>query len=253
MDRRRRAVVLLALVAIAVGVAAAWLAPAALLDWRIARATGGVLRLAEAGGTLRDGHGTVVAGMSQIPIAWHVEFRPLLRGVLRVQVGSGTGAATPRATIAVGTDTLALHDVDVTLPAEILAATLGQRTAGAVTGDVDFKADAIEWAAGSGRGKARVIWRAAGVVLPGSALPLDLGSVQTEATADGSVLSGPLRNEGGDVALRGEWTMRVHESAQLALHVTPRRHGLSDLDRMLSALGTRDGDGWRIDWRGALR
>lgn len=253
MDRGRRAIVLFALVAIAVAVAAAWLAPAALLEPRIARATGGVLRLADASGTLRDGHGTMVAGVYRIPIAWHVEFRSMLRGILHVQVVSGTGAATPRATIAVGTDTVAFHDVDVTLPAEVIAGTLARAATGAVTGEVNFKADAIAWAPGSGRGEARVIWRAARVVLPGSALPLDLGNVQTEATADGSVLSGPVRNEGGDLVLRGEWAMRAHESAELAVHVTPRRPGPSDLDRMLSAIGTPDGDGWRIDWRGPLQ
>ena len=72
-------------------------------------------------------------------------------------------------------------------------------------------------------------------------------------TADGSVLSGPVGNEGGDVALRGEWAMRARDSVGLGLHVTPRRPGLRELERTLSAIGTPEGNGWRIDWRGTLR
>jgi hypothetical protein len=72
-------------------------------------------------------------------------------------------------------------------------------------------------------------------------------------TANGNSLSGPVTNEGGDLALRGEWALRVHDSVQLALHVAPRRPGLADLERTLSAIGTADGNGWRIAWRGPLR
>jgi hypothetical protein len=253
MTPGRRAVVLFATVAIAVAIVAAWLAPAALLDLRIARATDGAVRLANAEGTVRQGHGNVVAGAARIPIAWHVELWPLLRGVVRVQLKSGTGAGTPRATIAVGTDTLAFHAVDVTLPAEVFAPTLTRAAGAVVAGEINLTADDIEWTAGSSRGEARVIWRAARIALPGSAAPLALGEVRTVATADGNVLSGPLGNEGGDLALRGKWTMRMHDSIELALHVTARRPGLPDVERMLSALGTADGNGWRIEWRGTLR
>ena len=76
---------------------------------------------------------------------------------------------------------------------------------------------------------------------------------ERRVTADGNALSGPLANDGGDVALRGEWAMRAHDSVQLVLHVAPRRPGLADLERTLSAIGTAEGSGWRIEWRGPLR
>jgi len=253
MASGRRAAVIFAMLALAVAIAVASLAPAALLDPRIAVATGHMVRLAEADGTVWNGRGSLVAGTTRIPIAWRVECWPLLRGVLRVQLVSGTGAPTPRATIAVGTDTLALLDVDVTLPAAVFDGTLSPFAVVSVAGEISVKADDIEWKPDSSRGEARVIWHAARIAFAGSAAPLDLGDVRTEATANGSVLSGPLRNEGGDLALRGEWTMRAHDSVQLALHVTPRHSGPSDLARMLSAIGTADGNGWRIDWRGPLR
>ena len=253
MTRGRRAVVHFVGVAITVAIAAAWLAPAALLDLHVAHATGGILRLADADGTVRHGHGNAVAGATRIPIAWHVEFWPLLRGVVRIQLASGSGAGTPRATIAIGTDTLAFHDVDATLPAAVFAAAFSPIAAGSVAGEINLRANDIEWTPGSSRGTAHLVWNAARIAFAGGTVPLDLGEVRTMVTADGNVLSGPIGNEGGDVALRGEWTIGAQDSVRIALHVTPRRPGSSDLERALATIGTADGNGWRIEWRGPLQ
>ena len=249
----RRAVVLFAMLALAVAIAAAWLAPAVLFDTRIAGATGGMVRLADTDGTVWNGRGNLVVKATRIPIAWRVECWPLLRGVLRVRLASGTGAATPHATIEVGADTLALHDVDVTLPAQVFGATLSPFGAEAVAGEISLNADDFEWKPGAGRGEVRILWRAARIAFAGSAAALDLGNVRTLATANGNALSGPVTNDGGDLALRGEWALHAHDSVQLVLHVAPRGPGLADLERTLSAIGTADGSGWRIAWRGPLQ
>jgi hypothetical protein len=241
------------MLALAVAVAAAWLAPAALLDQRIADATSGMARLAEADGTIWNGRGILVAPGTRIPIAWRVECWPLLRRVLRVRLASGTGAATPRATIEASADTLAFHDVDVTLPAQVFAATLSRFAIESVAGEFSLRADAIEWKPDSSRGEARVIWHAARIALAGSAAPLDLGDVRMRVSADGNALSGKVANEGGDLALRGEWAMRANDSVQLSLQLTPRRPVPADLERILTAIGTAEGNGWRIDWRGPLQ
>jgi Type II secretion system (T2SS), protein N len=249
----RRAVVLFAMLALAAAIAAAWLAPATLLDTRIAGATGGMVRLADTAGTLWNGRGSLVATATRMPIAWRVECWPLLQGVLRVRLASGTGAATPRAIIEAGIDTLAFRDVDVTLPAQVFGATLSPFGVASVAGEISLKADAIEWTPVAGRGEVRLLWQAGRVAFTGSATPLDLGEVRMLATANGKSLSGPITNDGGDLALRGEWALRAHDSAQLSLHVAPRRPGLVALERALSAIGTADGNGWRIAWGGALR
>lgn len=249
----RSAVVLFAMLALAVAIAAAWLAPATLLDTRIAGATGGMVRLADTAGTLWNGRGSLVATTTRIPIAWRVDCWPLLRGMLRVRLASGIGAATPRATIEAGIDTLAFHDVDVTLPAQVFGATLSPFGVESVAGEISLKADAIEWTPDAVRGEARIFWQAGRVAFTGSAAPLDLGDVRTLVTANGKSLAGPVTNERGDLALRGEWALRVHDSVQLTLHVAPRRPGLVDLERTLSAIGTADGNGWRIAWQGPLR
>jgi len=249
----RRALVLLAMVAIAVAIEGAWLAPAALIGPHVARMTGGVLRLADAEGTVRRGQGSMVAGAARIPIAWHVEIWPLLRGVVRLQVTSGTGAETPRATIAASAETVAFHDVDVTIPAAAFAAALGQAVVGSVAGEVNLTAAGVELTPGSSRGEARLDWHAAHITFVGNALPLDLGVVRATLTAGGDALSGSIDNAGGDLALRGEWAMRPEDGLRLALLLTPRRAGQVELAGALSAIGTADGAGWRVDWRVPLR
>ena len=62
-----------------------------------------------------------------------------------------------------------------------------------------------------------------------------------------------MANEGGDLALRGQWTMTASDGLALALLLTPRRADQTDLKRALAAIGTADGDGWRVDWRVPLR
>jgi len=252
MPPRRRAVALVAAVALAVLVAAAWLAPAALLDSRVARATGDVVRLAAAEGTVWRGRGTIVAATARIPIAWDVDILPLLRGIVRVQVRSGHGAPTPRATIALHGNAIALHDVDVTLPAAAVAAVLGYAAA-SVTGEVGASADDVELAPGSYRGEARLFWRGARIVGLGDAGPLDLGEVRSMAKAAGDAISGPLANERGNLALHGQWTMTARDGLALALLLTPAPVDQPELKRMLSAIGTAEGAGWRVDWRVPLR
>jgi len=252
MVPRRRAVVLVAAVALAVIVAAAWLAPAALLDSRVARATGDAVRLAAAEGTVWQGRGTIVAATARIPIAWDVDVLPLLRGIVRMQVRSGHGALTPRATIALHGNAIALHDVDVTLPAAAVAAFMGYAAA-SVAGEVGAVADDVELAPGSYRGEARLSWRGARIVGLGDAGPLDLGEVRSTAKAAGDAISGPLTNEGGNLALRGQWTMTARDGLALALLLTPARADQTELKRMLSAIGTAEGAGWRVDWRAPLR
>jgi len=249
----RRALVLLAMVAIAVAIEAAWLAPATLVGAHVARATGGVLRLSDGEGTVWRGSGNVVAGTARIPVAWHLETWPLLRGVVRLRVTSGTGAPTPRATIAASADTVSLDDVAVTFPAEVFTAALSQAAVVAVAGEVSLNATTVEWTPASSRGEARFGWHSARITFVGSALPLDLGEVRATLTADGRAFSGPVANDGGDLALRGEWAMGPNEDLRLALLLTPRHAGQPEIARALSALGTADGTGWRVDWHVPLR
>src|SRR6185295_15861502 len=115
MDLGRRPLVLLATVAIAAAIEAAWLAPAALMDSRIARATRGALRLGDAEGTLWRGRGVIAAANARIPIAWDMELRPLVQGEMRIHVRSGIGADSPRGIFVLRANRIMVQDADITM------------------------------------------------------------------------------------------------------------------------------------------
>ena len=253
MDLGRRPLVLLATVAIAAAIEAACLAPAALMDSRIARVTRGALRLGDAEGTLWRGRGIIAAANARVPIAWDIELGPLVRGETRIHVRSGSGADSPRGIFVFRDNRITLQDADITLPASVIAAALGDGATGSIEGDVNGTSRELDLTPGMNRGEARLAWRGARITGVGLATPLDLGEVRTTVTASGASMSGPLTNDGGSVALRGEWTLRANDSLSLALRVAPRRADQIDLTRWLSAIGTPDGDGWRISWRVPLQ
>jgi hypothetical protein len=250
---RPRAVLLVAMVGLAAVVEAAWLAPAALVDARLAQVTANTVRLLDVQGTIWRGRGTLAAAASRVPIAWDLAFWPLLQGVARVRLTPRDGAPTPRGTLAIRSEGVAFSDVDVTIPAPMLAALAGQAATARIAGEIRAQAEALDLTSRSSHGNATLVWRAARVTgLPG--LPsLDLGNLQSLVTARGDRVAGPVTNEGGDVAVRGEWSIRAGEGLVLALRVTPRRSGDTELARALAAVATPDGGDFRVEWRMPLQ
>ena len=255
MASGRRAVVLVAMVALAAVLEGLWLAPASLLDARIAGATGQTVRLVDPTGSVWSGRGILVAAPARIPVAWEVDVWSLLRGTVRAQIRSDSGATIPRATIAANANGVTLSDVDVTIPAGVFVALLGSAGPGSIAGDVTAMTDDLDLTPGARRGEARLVWRGARVTPVGGvlgAVQLDLGEVRSMLKADGDEVSGPVANMGGDLALRGDWKFDA-AGVTLALLVTPRRADQAALTQALAAIGTPDGDGWRVNWRVPLR
>ena len=253
MEPGRRPLVLFALSILALAAAIAWLAPASLLDSRIARATGGIVWLASAQGTLWDGRGIVMAAHSQIPVAWNVDPWPLVRGVVHVRVRSDVGADTPRATVDLRADGIALQSTDVTVPAAAIAGIWGDLAANSVDGEVNASVSNLRLAAGANSGEARLVWRNARIRPVVTTNPLELGEVRAGLVANGATMSGPIEGAGGSLALRGDWTLKEKDALTLALRVTPRTTADAGLVRWLSTIGQPDGDGWRVEWRLPLR
>lgn len=253
MEPGRHPLVLLALNLTAVAVGVAWFMPASLLDSRVAQATGGVLRVADTQGTLWHGRGVLTADQTRMPIEWDIDPWPMLQGTVRMRVRSDVGAGSPRGTVDLRTGEVALQDADVTVPAATIGRVLGDFAAGSVDGEVNANASNLHLASGSNSGEARLVWRNARVRGIGTAGALDLGEVRTTLVANGAAMSGPIANEGGSLALRGEWAVKEKDAFTLTLRVTPRKAGDADIARWLSAVGKPDGDGWLITWRLPLR
>ncbi len=255
MPPRPRALVIFATIAVATAIAAIWLAPAALVDTRLAGLTGGILRLTTVEGTIWRGRGDIVAGTARLPIAWRVEPWPLLRGELRVRVvpAVDTTDRAPRADIAVGDGHFVLRDVDVTIPAPALAGAAQPPIARMFTGDVTLATDRLDWAPPSSRGTARLRWRTARLVLTEGGPPLEFGDVAAEINAEGDRLSGPITNTGGDLTVSGTIELRANDAVRLSLVLVPRRPVDAMTAQALSTLGTLDNGRWRVEWRVPLR
>ena len=251
----RSTVLVVAAVAVFVVIDAAWLAPASLLDSRLARMTGGMIRLVDAEGTIWRAQGVVVAGPTRIPIAWRVERWPLVLGEVRLQVmpGFGNGTGSPHADITIRRNSVSLRDLDLTSPASFIAAATGSVAAATVGGDVNVNSANMDWMPAGSRGEARVFWRTARLIFIGGAAPLVLGAMRLTLTADGDRLSGPVANDGGDLDVRGEVTIREQDGIRLTLTLVPRRSDNAQLALALALIGTADGAGWRVDWRLPLR
>jgi general secretion pathway protein N len=251
MASLRRPVAILAAVVGVAAIAAAWLAPATLVDSRLARLTGGGVRLEEAEGTVWRARGVLVAGTARMPVAWRLEAWPLLRGELHVHLlpDATPVSGAPRADIAIAADRVELRNVDATFPAALLGAFGTPGNSWAAGGDLHLSATALNWAPPSSDGEADLEWRRATLGAVGGPGSLDVGDVSLVLRAEGDRLFGPISNAGGELAVRGEITYRPTEGTDVSLLLTPRRTDNSNLVQMLSVLGTPDSDGWRVRWR----
>jgi hypothetical protein len=231
------------------------LAPATLLQSRVAAITGGAVRIEGATGTVWHGTGTLVGGDSRLPVAWRIAPWSLLTGGLELKLGADERASTTplRGDLTLDSGHLSLRDVEVVLP--IAAVTSMARVPGGwiAGGDLHVHALAFDWAPPSNRGDAKVEWRAAQLAYPGAAAPVALGDVAIALTGAGEGVSGTVSNEGGDLRISGNAAYRAPDGLKLSLNLSPTRPDDSRLVQALSAIGVRDGATWRVEWRVPLR
>ncbi|MEP7182239.1 MAG: type II secretion system protein N [Betaproteobacteria bacterium] len=250
-----RILALVVAVLLLVAAALLWLAPATLVAPRLERATDGGVSFADADGSVWKGRASLVAGGIRVPMAWSIDPLPLAKGELHVRVTPHDGAATgaPRADVTWRDGRAVVRDVDVVLPAAWMVAAAGIRVPWRPTGDLAVTVATLEWAPPASRGEARIVWRDARIAFPAGGAPVDLGTVSATAAASGDRLAGPVSNEGGDVTVRGEFGLRGGGDADVTLLVTPRHADDAALARALAGIGTPEGSGWRLTWRGRAR
>ncbi|MFC5440339.1 type II secretion system protein N [Rhodanobacter ginsenosidimutans] len=183
------------------------LAPATLIDSGLRRATHGVLRLAQAQGTLWSGSGRLEirdparqTGIGKA-VAWVWRPRSLLHGRLGYQVSIDHAAGFPLHLSAHGVD---VADVDFSVPAAALGLAVPRMASLGLRGDVAVRiarftrTDDGVWA------DAVVTWKDAGsaltTVVPLGTYALRIDSVAGALNASLHTRSGPLQLRGG-----GSW------------------------------------------------
>ncbi|HSV20968.1 MAG TPA: type II secretion system protein N [Casimicrobiaceae bacterium] len=186
----------------------AWLAPASLVDGRIAAATEGRVRLADATGTVWRGAGALTDGQGrwQVPLAWRVDAWSLARGAFTVQLVP-TAIADARGTMLAERDTVRVSGLHVDVPARALEAFWTSAPVPRLDGMLVVDAPSFASDGRTAAGQFDLAWTGARASLAG--LALNLGRVEAHGRPADDAIAIALSGSGGDVALRGTATWRA--------------------------------------------
>ncbi|HVE50697.1 MAG TPA: type II secretion system protein N [Casimicrobiaceae bacterium] len=233
-----RSLVVVLLGAVIFAAATTFFAPASLLDQRVARASDGRVRIANASGTLWHGRGVVVAARGQVrlPIEWQLDKVALVRGIVDIALLQDRTTNAPRAHLRVNGERVEVRDIDVTIP----AAALGER----VSGKVNIASDAIAIARGRASGALSIEWRHAKFE-PNPQQVIDLGDVDVRLKDSGSGMAGPLEARGGPILAHGTVTLTA-TTVVIDAELVPARSADDHARQALAMLG-------KLDVRGAVR
>jgi len=241
-------------VMIVVGIAAVVaLLPASLADGRIASATQGKLRLADAAGTLWEGRGVLTdsAGTWRLPLGWTISKADALRGRHVVVLHPVDGELSPAGTVEIVDAGVRVRDLRVELPAQALASALPMRPLPALGGTIAVAAGDLAWSDKAKAGALEAHWRGARVATGDNVA--DLGTVDLAATPRDSGLAAKLTNSGGDVRVDGTVSV-AGGSVAIDATVAPNPGAPPGIARALASAGTPDASGAvRIGWRGSVR
>lgn len=229
------------------------MAPATLADGRVAAATDGRLRIADATGTIWRGAGALTdAGNTwQLPLAWSVAPAALARGALDVTLAPVRDGTQPRGAIAISTSGAALTDFRATVPAQALARWLPLRDAPALGGDIGIDTSAFAWTGNSGQGSLNAHWLRARLATAAGAA--DLGTVDVVVTPQDKRLQARVSNTGGDVRVSGTVSF-TSSSSEGDITITPVPGAPPVVVRALAGMGKPDADGSvRLTWRNSAR
>jgi len=235
-----KALLMAVAVAVITAVAIAALAPATLVDARVAAVSDGAVRLADAGGTVWRGSGFLGAsdGRWRVPVAWTLDLAPLMRGEAVVALGSAE-ASDVRGRASLSRDHVVIDSLDAALPGTMLGA-LDPTATLATGGEVKVRATSLNVVPGSDGGTLVADWVNARAHV--GTLRIDLGTVTLRLAARSGALAGPLANMGGDVGVDGNLTLR-DQRVDAQLRLTPRAAASPELRNALASLGAADAQG----------
>ena len=254
----RRVIVLVAGAALLM-VALLIMAPATLIDGRLDVLSAGRLRLANASGTVWNGAGDlrVLPGDMGIPLYWHIDAWPLLRGELRGTLSRDDDAAAP-ATFSLSAREATLRNVVMALPAGALLRAAGAPAAlataggnvGVRIGDLTRRDDRVD-------GQVALSWDQATLqstlIGPRQSSRIALGNVRFDGTGQGNAVAGTLSNAGGEVEIAGTASVAMNGTARADVLIRPRASVDVERTRAISSalatIGRPDSSGaFRITW-----
>lgn len=219
-------------------------APATLIDARLAQASAGGLRLAQARGTLWSGTGEIElrdpsrrSGIAK-SIAWQIRPAYLLRGKLRYDVA--LDQALKPFPVTISPARIEVADADITLPAAALGLGVPKLAALGLTGDMLLHIARFAFGRGSVQGNATLQWHDAGSAFT----PISpLGDYELRLDGDGTAVRASLRTLQGPLQLDGQgfWESGRNPVFQGNARVPPPQ--LQQLAPLLRMIAVDHGDG----------
>lgn len=213
-------------------------APATLIDARLAQASSGGLRLAQARGTLWSGTGQIEvrdpsrrSGIAK-SIAWQIRPAYLLRGKLRYDVALDN--ALKHFPVTISPARIEVADADINLPAAALGLGVPKLAALGLTGDMLLHIARLAFGRGSVQGNATLQWHDAGSAFT----PISpLGDYELRLDGDGTTVRASLRTLQGPLQLdgQGSWESGRNPVFQGNARVPPpQQQQLAPLLRMIA-------------------
>lgn len=233
---RSLAVVLLG--ALIFAAAAAFFAPASLVDQRVALASEGRARIAGATGTVWHGRGVLVdpRGHGRLPIEWRLDAGALIRGVVDISLLRERDKSEPRGQLRLAGERVEARDFDVTIPAAAVA--------NFFSGQLRITSDAIAVEHGRASGSLSIEWRHASVE-PIPQQVFDLGTVNVRMMDGGSGMTGTIEARGGQILANGTVALTA-QNVVLDAELAPSPTATDSVRQALAMLGN-------VDARGAVR
>ncbi len=240
-------------------VALATFAPASLLDSRVAAATSGHVRLADASGTLWNGRGSMTNAQRtwSLPVGWTIKPWSIIRGAPAITLQPAEGGDMPRGDITLRDGTIAMDGVAFILPAAMVNGSLAPDSALALGGNLVVDLQHASWsdagAGGGGAGDGAAIIRWNGARAATAVGNVAMGIVTVNFAPRGGRLVGRVENRGGDVRVAGDIALG-NADIDVNLSIAPLPTTPPAIARALGALGTPDGTGAvRLQWRSGPR
>ena len=227
----------------------ATLAPASLIDARVASATGDRVRLAQASGTVWSGSGSLcdAAGRWCVPIGWRVDALALLQGALGVTLVPREGS-NARGSIVARDGTFVLTGVHLEVPAAALESAWSTPPVPQFGGELVVDAPAFRADAARADGTLDVRWQRARATLAGVAI--DLGAFDAHAQGGSDGVDVDLANRDGEVGVTGKFRI-TRQAYALDVMLTPARTLPAALAMIVRSLGTPAADGAvHVTWQG---
>ena len=214
------------------------LAPATVVDGVLERASEGMLRIADARGTLWSGAGrlqildaTRQGGITK-NIVWQLQPASLLRGHVACDIELDSPAK--RFTVTILRARVELADADINVPATILGIASPQLASFGLGGDLIVHVADLTIGNGGVQGNGTVMWRAASSALTRVS---PLGNYELRFAQSGAAMTALLRTLDGPLQLdgSGSWAPGVKPAFNAIARVSPQhRQQLEPLLRMIS-------------------